>query len=185
MRVDPIQSKRHISAIKKLLHDNPRDLMLFTLGVNCGLRTQDMLSLKVSDFIEKRVGDRIVVKELKTGKQNVVLVNDAIAKCFKSYMEELEPDEDWFLFRSRKGVNAPISVHRVTGLLKLWTSEINLRGNYGAHTLRKTFCYVQRIHYGVPWEVLSKRLNHGSPSVTRRYIGVQDSEVEEILLNNI
>ena len=37
----------------------------------------------------------------------------------------------------------------------------------------------------VSWEILAKRLNHSTPSITRRYIGVQMEEVEEILLHTI
>ena len=54
-----------------------------------------------------------------------------------------------------------------------------------AHTLRKTWCYQMRKEYGVSWEVLAKRLNHSTPAVTRRYLGIQDEEVEEILLNRV
>ena len=70
-------------------------------------------------------------------------------------------------------------------MVQRWCDEINLAGNYGAHTLRKTWCYHQRKSFGVSWEVLAKRLNHSSPSITRRYLGVQEEEVEEILLNTI
>lgn len=34
IRVEPIRSKRHIANIKKILADKPRDLCLFTLGIN-------------------------------------------------------------------------------------------------------------------------------------------------------
>jgi integrase len=70
-------------------------------------------------------------------------------------------------------------------MVQRWCDAINLVGNFGAHTLRKTWCYHQRKTFGVSWEVLAKRLNHSSPSITRRYLGVQEEEVEEILLNTI
>ena len=185
MKVEPITSLKDIKNIKRLLQDKPRDLLLFVLGCNAGLRVQDLLALRIKDLKGKKVGDRVVVREKKTGKENVIVINQEIADCFKSYMEAVEPEDEHFVFRSRKGVNYPISTFRVTGLVKEWAEAINLTGNYGAHTLRKSFCYIQRIHFGVSWEVLSKRLNHSSPSITRRYIGVQDEEVESILLNNI
>ena len=48
----------------------------------------------------------------------------------------------------------------VTALVKKWCRLINLDGNYGSHTLRKTFGYIQRTKYGVSFEVLCKRYNH-------------------------
>ncbi|WP_415713218.1 tyrosine-type recombinase/integrase [Maridesulfovibrio sp.] len=185
MRVEPIRSLKDIKNIKRLLQDHPRNLLLFIMGINSGLRAQDILTLRVTDVLDKKVGDRIVVTEKKTGKQNVAIINKEIAESFQNYLEHYEPEEEHFIFKSRKGANYPITTYRVTGLLKEWTAAINLKGNYGAHSLRKTFCYHQRVHFGVSWELLSKRLNHSSPSVTRRYIGVQDEEVESILLNNI
>ena len=73
----------------------------------------------------------------------------------------------------------------VTKKVKAWADAINLKGNFGAHTLRKTWAYHQRKTFGVSWEILAKRLNHSSPSVTRRYMGVQEEEVEEVLMNAI
>lgn len=185
MKVQPFTSLKDIRNIKKLLRDKPRDLLLFTMGVNSGMRVQDLLTLKVSDVIDKKVGSRIAVREKKTGKENVIVVNKEILSCFKFYLSSSGPGHDHFLFQSRKGQNQPLTTYRVTGLVKEWAKALNISGNYGAHSLRKTFCYIQRVHFGVPWEVLSKRLNHSSPSITRAYIGVQQEEVEEILMNNI
>jgi integrase len=185
MRVEPIRSLKDIKNIKRLLEDNPRSAFLFTLGINTGLRAQDILRLRVRDLLEKDVGDRVVVQESKTGKQNVIVINEEIAKSFQKYLDHFEPEEEHFIFRSRKGVNYPISTHRVTMLLKEWTSMINLRGNFGAHTLRKTFAFHQMKTFKVSLPVLAKRMNHSSPSITMRYLGIRDSDVEEILLNNI
>jgi len=45
--VEPIRKLKDIKAIKKILADKPRDLLLFTLGINNGLRAGDLLKLKV------------------------------------------------------------------------------------------------------------------------------------------
>ncbi|WP_027178894.1 tyrosine-type recombinase/integrase [Maridesulfovibrio bastinii] len=185
MKVEPFTNLKDIRNVKRLLRTKPRDLLLWVMGINSGLRVQDLLSLRIEDLKDKKVGDRIAVREKKTNKENVIVINKEIASCFKFYMDKFEPDDNHFLFRSRKGINYPITTYRVTGLVKEWASSLNIQGNYGAHSLRKTFCYVQRVHYGTPWEVLCQRLRHSSPSITRRYLGIQNEEVEEILLNTI
>ena len=73
----------------------------------------------------------------------------------------------------------------VNRLVKSWCKAINLPGNYGAHTLRKTFGYIQRTKFGVGFEVLCRRFNHSSPAITMRYLGITDSEVYSILQNEI
>jgi integrase len=55
------------------------------------------------------------------------------------------------------------------GLIKQWARAIHLKGNYGAHSLRKTFGFIQRTKYAVGFEVLAKRFNHSSPTITMRY----------------
>ena len=78
-----------------------------------------------------------------------------------------------------------LTVSYVNNLDKTWCRSVNLKGNYGAHTLRKTFGYVQRTVYGVGFEVLAKRFNHSNPRITMRYLGITDAEVNGILLNKI
>jgi hypothetical protein len=70
-------------------------------------------------------------------------------------------------------------------MVKEWTGAINLPGNYGAHTLRKTFGFIQRTVFGVGFEVLCQRFNHGSPRVTMRYLGLSSDEVNGVLLHDI
>ena len=185
MKVQPIIELRHVRSIKRLLADNSRDKLLFVMGVNSGLRVQDLLALKVSDVRGLKQGDRIAIIEKKTGKPNVLIVNKEILASMEDYFSEAENDDSNFLFKSRKGRNYPLTTLTVTKMVKAWTAAINLKGNFGAHTLRKTWTYHQRKEFGVSWEVLAKRLNHSNPSVTRRYLGIQDEEVEEVLLNSI
>lgn len=181
--VEPIREEKDIKAIRKLLSDNPRNHLLFVMGINNGLRTGDLLKLHVKDLSGMKPGDSIIIKEGKTKKQNILVVNKTVHKVLTQYLAEGNLSADDYLFKSRKG-NKPITIEAVNACVKRWTKAINLKGNYGAHSLRKTWGYFQRINYGVGFEVLCKRYNHASPAVTMRYVGITDKEVENILTNN-
>jgi len=181
--VEPIREEKDIKAIRKLLSDNPRNQLLFVMGINNGLRTGDLLRLKVKDVEGIKPGDSINIKEGKTGKQNILVINKTVHKVLTEYLKGSNLSSDDYLFKSKKG-KGPLTIQAVNAYLKKWTAEINLRGNYGAHSLRKTWGYVQRIYFGVGFEIICKRFNHQSPAVTMRYLGISDKEVQNILTNN-
>ena len=185
MKVQPITDLRHVRNIKRLLADSPRDKCLYIWGINSGLRIQDLLALRVAAVRGLKLGDRISIQEKKTGKPNVLIANKEIMAALEEYLAIAQPEDRHYLFKSRKTANSPLTTLSVTKKVKAWAAAINLKGNYGCHSLRKTWTYHQRREYGVSWEVLAKRLNHSSPSVTRRYLGIQDEEVEQVLMNTL
>jgi integrase len=178
---DPIRNLDDIEAIKQLLYSKPRDYLLFVMGINNGLRVGDMLKLKAGLFRNVREGDKIPLREEKTGKHQEVVINKPIKEALERYFAHCKPDDEQFLFKSQRG-EGPICISAVNLRIKNWCRAINLDGNYGSHTLRKTFGYILRQKYGVSWEILSMRLNHDSPSVTRRYLGIEDDEVNDVLM---
>src|SRR5271169_6356473 len=91
IRVDPIRRIEDIQAIKLILSKTPRDLLLFTMGINNGLRAGDILMLKVKDVKSLKPGEFITIKENKTGKQNILMVNKFVHKALKNYLEKLRP----------------------------------------------------------------------------------------------
>ena len=184
IKVDPIRRISHVKSISKYLADKPRDRLLFIMGVNNGLRSGDLLRLKVNQIKDLKPGEYLEIKEGKTGKENILVINKAVYKAIRNYMEKLKPNDDDYLFKSRKG-SGPISIQAVNNNIKRWAQAINLKGNFGAHTLRKTWGYIQRVKYGVGFEIICKRFNHSSPAVTMRYLGIQDKEVKSILTNNV
>ena len=161
-----------------------RDLLLFTLGINNGIRTGDLLKLKVSDLKDLKPGDTTQIKESKTKKVNVLVVNKEVHKALRHFLVTQKPKDDDYLFQSKHRA-APLTVMVVNRMIKSWCKAINLTGNYGAHTLRKTFGYIQRTKFGVGFEVLCRRFNHSSPAITMRYLGITDQEVYSILQNEI
>ena len=182
--VDPIRKIEDVKSISKLLESSPRDRLLFIMGVNNGIRTGDLLKLKVKDVQHLKAGDFIIIREGKTNKDNVLVVNKTVYKALKNYLDTINPDDDDYLFKSRKG-KKPLQTKAVNRMIKNWTKAINLKGNYGAHTLRKTWGYIQRTKHGVGFEIICKRFNHSSPSVTMRYLGIQDKDVHDTLMNEI
>jgi integrase len=182
--VDPIRRIDDIRAISRLLESSPRDRLLFVMGVNNGIRTGDLLKLKVKDMEHLKAGGYITIKEGKTRKDNVLVVNKTVYKALKNYLDKVQTNGDGYLFASRKG-KKPLQTKAINKMIKNWTKAINLKGNYGAHTLRKTWGYIQRTKHGVGFEIICKRFNHSSPSVTMRYLGIQDKEVHDTLMNEI
>ena len=73
-----------------------------------------------------------------------------------------------------------------TNFKRFLNTAINLNsGNFGAHTIKKTVDYIHRMEYKVGFEVLAKRFNYASPALTMGYLGIEDKEVNEILMNDI
>ena len=183
--VEPIRDLKDIESIKRLLSNNTRDLLIFILGINNGLRCGDLLKLKVKDVKSIKPNETLKIREQKTGKDNILMINKTSFKILKQYLDEVKPDDEDYLFKSRKGGNQPLSVGSVNNMVKSWCRSINLKGNHGSHTMRKSWGYIQRTKFGVSWEIICKRFNHSSPGVTRLYLGIEDKEINGILMNEI
>ena len=101
--VDPIRNIKDIKKVKRKLRSNPRDLLLFTLGVNNGLRISDLLNLRVGDVRGLGIGQTLKILERKTGKMNVLMVNKETRKVLDAFLNEADPGDEEYLFKSRKG----------------------------------------------------------------------------------
>ena len=78
IKVEPIRELKDIKAIKALISDKPRDLCLFTLGINTNLRASDMLRITAGQVRGLKPGDEIEIKEKKTGKLRRITLNQAV-----------------------------------------------------------------------------------------------------------
>ncbi|WDP89036.1 MAG: tyrosine-type recombinase/integrase [Desulfobacter sp.] len=184
LTVEPIRKLKDIKAISRLLKSRPRDHLLWTIGINNGLRAKDLVRIRYSQVEGAKPGTVINIVESKTGKTNVLVINKAVHKALQAYLAVIEPAPNDFLFKSRKG-NGHITSQSVGRLVRSWASAINLKGRYGAHTLRKTWGYIQRTRHGAGFAILCKRYNHSSPAITMRYLGIEDREVVELLMNEV
>ncbi len=182
IRVDPIKELKDIKSIKKLLHDKPRDLCLFTLGINTNLRASDLLRITAGMVKDMKPGDELTLKEKKTGKHRRITMNKAVVSVVQALLKSRDYKDEEPLFVGQRGCLTVPSVNR---LVKQWCRSINLKGNYGSHTLRKTFGYHQRVTFGVGLPELVDIFNHSSQKETMNYLCVQPEEVKNVYMNEL
>ena len=185
--VEPIKSIKDITKVKQYLigKENKRDYMLFTVGINVGLRAGDLLRLKVKDIMhDDTIADKVVVYEEKTDKKREFELNSSAKAAIRLYLDTLNNVEtDSYLFKSRKGEGA-LTVESAHKIIKTTLRELNIKGNYGTHSLRKTFAYhiyANNIRTNPTIiNTLQKMLNHSSASVTLRYIGITKEVISDV-----
>ena len=177
--VQPIRDPQKIIMLKQLLKEkNIKYYFMLTLGLNSGLRVSDMLKLRVSDIKDKT---HVTITEQKTGKPKRFLINDMLKEEVNFYITDSVLSEDDYIIPSRKGDNRPISRVQAYRILNEAAKRIGLE-EVGTHTMRKTFGYHHyREHKDVA--VLQSIFNHSAPSVTLRYIGVNQDMQDSTLQN--
>lgn len=177
IKVQPIRLKKDIETIKNNLADNPRDLCLFVLGINTAFRANELLSIRVGQVRDLRVGDVLDLRQSKTKAYRQVTLNRRGVEAIQGLLgsRSFEPEE--FLFFSRWGDR--LGVPEVSRKVKGWCEDIRLDGNYGSHSLRKTWGFWQ-YKRGTPIPLLMEAFGHQTQRQTMAYLGIQAMEVAQI-----
>lgn len=190
MKTEPIKRKTDLEKIKNYLlrEGRTRDYAIVVISVNTALRCSDVLALRwgdVYDFEAKRFKSHIVIVEKKTKKVNKIKMNKAIINCLKLLKEFVGTiKEDFVLFKSQKGENKAISRIQMYRIIKSVCKKLNIEGNFGCHSLRKTFGY-NAFKTGVSPYIIVELFNHSSFSVTRRYLGIDQDEKDKVFMKLI
>jgi len=182
-RVDPIKNLKDIKSIKKLLLDKPRDHALFVMGINTNLRASDLINITVGQVRDLKSGEDLVLKEIKTGKSRRITLNSACVTAIKDLLESSNLTDSDPLFKSKKGDK--LIVPSVSRLVKNWCRQINLKGNFAAHTLRKTWGYHQRVTFNTDIPTLMECFNHSTQKQTLTYLCVQPEEIRGVYENEL
>jgi integrase len=184
--VEPIKRVKDIEKIEQYLKgkEKRRDYMLFVVGINVGLRAGDLLELRLKDVLsESKLNDSVLIKEQKTGKMREFTLNKSAKDAIWYYLESIsgyEPED--YLFKSQKGGRLTVqAAHKIIkGLLR----ELNIKGNYGTHSLRKTWAYHIYVNNAknnpMILPTLQKMLNHSNQATTLRYIGITKEVITDV-----
>lgn len=177
---------KEIDSINEILDVYPKyskNYLLIYYLLHTGLRISDALTAKVSD----RNGIR-VLKEQKTGKRKALPINDSLAEKISMYaMQNGLTDDDYIFFSDRKRSDH-IKRNRAYQILSYAGEMLGVQ--LSAHTLRKTYGYLQYNTYertngkqGASLPELMSLFNHSTPEITLRYIGIEQENLDDIVLN--
>ena len=167
-----LQKKRdnESSESQKFIYD--RDWLMIKLGLNTAFRISDLLKLSVNDNLRKGI---MYIREDKTNKEQYWELNQKLHRDVLEYIQRNNLYDDEFLFKSRVGVNKPISTTNAWMRIKKYSDELGIKYLVGCHSLRKCFA---RTFYEETKDLitLQKMLNHASPQITLIYICWDDED---------
>jgi len=176
--VEPIRNIENIRKVEKYLEKHSkRDLLMFTIGTNCGLRISDIIALNIGDVRNK---NHIEITEKKTKKFKKIPINSKLKPMFDNFTKGKHPNEALFQTRFKNRMNRFGAYY----IIKTACKKAGIKEKVGTHTMRKTFGYH---HYKKFKDIamLQKIFNHSSPSITLRYIGIEQDQIDESYVNFI
>jgi integrase len=149
---------------------------IWNIGLNLALRISDLLSIRFTDI----QGDRLIIRESKTGKQANIQLNQKALTLIKAIQEE-HPYHTFLFqsYRNRQAINSvakPLTRRAVTETFAAVGKEVNVV--LGTHSMRKTRGYLM---YKKTKDIarVMKMLRHSNEGVTLRYIGITQDEVDQ------
>lgn len=186
--VEPIRDIKKVSQIKNMLRgeNKIRDLLLFELWINSALRISDLLGIQVKDLFDEKgdINNFFDIKEEKTNKTNRITITPKVQETLKQYKEiypfVINKPDFYVFFHSKRTPKGERHIDRKQAwkMISEWCHGVWLKGNFGGHTLRKTWGYQARLS-SIPLEIIQHKLNHSSLAVTQRYLGITADEIAE------
>ena len=155
---------------------NERIAVALTLEANLGLRISDILNLHYCDIIKDGNRYRLNITEIKTDKERHFTVPEEIRNYIDPYRRNNHMTEQQKLFA--------ISERQIQKHLKAVCDYLGIPG-ISTHSFRKYFATQIYIDNGYNIELVRQLLQHSSASVTQKYIGIQQKQLENALQNHI
>lgn len=186
--VQPLRDKKDIEKMKSYLKDrNPRDYLMFMIGISSALRISDILELKVSDVWDgKKPKTHIDVREKKTGKRKRFAISPNLEKAIREYVKSSQLTQDDYLLTSNKpdefGNPKAISRQQAHDILSNAADWIGIKDPVSTHTMRKTWGY-WAYKSGVSLALIMEALNHSSIANTKKYLGITQDDLDEVYIN--
>jgi len=175
--VAAVKTTDQISVVSHMLEKHGGEIYrdIWQLGLNLALRITDLLGLTYDDFDGS---DTITVVEKKTGKSRIIKLNEKAQTIIAR--RSADNPNDQFVFQAKsnraKSLNKPIARGSVARKFAEVGDIVGV--HLGTHSMRKTRGYAMW-KASVPLEVIARVLNHSSPAVTMRYIGLEQADINK------
>jgi len=151
---------------------NRRIATALILEANLGLRISDILKLRLDDIVKDGDRYRLDITEQKTGKKRTFTVLDEVYNYIKIYCLEkgIKPHERIF----------PITERAVQRHLKIVCDLLEYK-QISTHSFRKFFATNIYVNNDYDIVLVQRLLQHSTPAVTQKYIGLQQKAIENAL----
>jgi len=173
-RMGAITGKQAMSVLTYLQgKGKTRNVALWAMGIGTGLRISDILSLRWKDVLtaEGEISKSITITEGKTNQQRTLHLIPLVRNALEAYRTE-DVERTALLF--------VLTRQQATRLVKEWVSAVNLKGNYGSHTMRKAFCTIVYENSGGDPVNAARVTGHTNPAQLMHYIGQTPPTIERI-----
>lgn len=167
---------RTIKSGSGALRANPRIASALIAEANLGMRIGDILRLKLSDIVSDGGRYHLNITEEKTGKKRTFTVPGELYNYFCDYCREQKIPADAPMF--------PITVRAVQKHLKAVCDLLGYE-EVSTHSFRKWYATDIYNSNGHDIVLVQTLLQHSSPSVTRRYIGIADERIETAIASHV
>lgn len=151
-----------LALMKTILKEsNERDFILCLIGLNTGLKLEDILQLTV-----KHVQDtHIKIKEKSTKKTTRLLINPPLKQALTLYIQN-KPHDHYLV---SKKPTLPLEESEALTILKTAATQAGLT-DFDSDTMRRTFGH-HLYKQGIEIRLLQELLRESSPEATLQYIG--------------
>jgi integrase/recombinase XerC/integrase/recombinase XerD len=156
-----------------------RDRALFELAYGCGLRAEELVSLRLSDVDHD--GEQLRV-EGKGSKTRFVPAGEPAMQAVRLYLARARPalvgpgpeGDGETLFLSKSG--RPLHTSDVRRRLRSWASQAGIAGGVSPHALRHSFA-THLLDGGADLRSIQELLGHASISTTQVYTRVESARL--------
>lgn len=169
--VEPIKKIDDIKKIKDYLKSkNLRNYLIFVMGINTGIKTYQMLNLKIHDVVDNQNNARDFIKINDIEYDITQNTKDAIEEYLLH--SNLYGNKSQYLFKSNKG-EMPIDRSHLYRILNDAAENCEVGISIGNETLRKTFGY-HYYHQIGDLKYLQSVLNQKSISKLYDYLSIEN-----------
>lgn len=170
---EPIKNKTQLSEVMGVYPEGTKNHLLLAYCLLTGLRISDVLTAKVGDSTAGVWRG----KEQKTGKTKTFILNTRLTRLINEYVSKNQLNDDDYLFFSSKNKAEPIKRNRADKIIRHAGDMIGI--TLSAHSLRKTFGYMAYKN-GTDIALLMELFNHSKQSITLRYIGITQDNINAV-----
>jgi site-specific recombinase XerD len=156
--------------VSKILDSTPclRDRLMLELLYSAGLRTEELMNLKVNDIDSKRM--RIRVVQGKGHKDREALLSERVLDHLREYWKYCKPKD--YLFPAKSGEpDKPLSSSVVRKMFKQVKKKAGIKKNGSLHMLRHSFA-THLLETGHDIKTIQILLGHNHISTTMVYLHI-------------